>query len=119
MVGSVLLANRIQGNAVDALVATTFCVGVVGMYHSGIGGGGFMLVRDENGVYESIDFRETAPAAASEDMYEGNVKGSMVGGLSVGIPGEVRGLEYAHRKYGVRLSPCCRESSGSNDTNME
>jgi len=53
------------------------------MYHSGIGGGGFMLVRDKDGKYEAIDFRESAPAAAYEDMYRGNVNGSIYGGLSV------------------------------------
>lgn len=52
------------------------------MYHSGVGGGGFMLVRSSNGSYEFIDFRETAPNAAFEDMYEGNVEGSLRGGLS-------------------------------------
>ncbi|KAF4978503.1 hypothetical protein FZEAL_5123 [Fusarium zealandicum] len=88
------------GNAVDAMVGTTFCVGVIGMYHSGIGGGGFMLVRDDKGAYEAIDFRESAPAAAYENMYQGNVNGSIYGGLSVGVPSEVRGLEYAHKRYG-------------------
>jgi gamma-glutamyltranspeptidase/glutathione hydrolase len=71
------------------------------MYHSGIGGGGFMLVRDANGVYESIDFRETAPAAAYEDMYKNFAIGSILGGLASGVPGEIRGLEYLHNKYGV------------------
>jgi gamma-glutamyltranspeptidase/glutathione hydrolase len=71
------------------------------MYHSGIGGGGFMLVRGSDGVYESIDFRETAPAAAYEDMYEHNVLGSILGGLASGVPGEIRGFEYLHKKYGV------------------
>ena len=70
------------GNAADALVGTTFCVGVIGMYHSGIGGGGFVLVRAPNGTYEAIDFRETAPAAAFEDMYKDYVEGSMFGGLA-------------------------------------
>ena len=88
------------GNAADALVGTTFCVGVIGMYHSGIGGGGFMLVRTPEGTYEDIDFRETAPAAAFEDMYNGNVNGSIKGGLAAGVPGEVRGLQYLHEKYG-------------------
>ena len=72
------------------------------MYHSGIGGGGFMVVRDAKGDYEAIDFRESAPAAAFEDMYRDNVDGSKFGGLSAGVPSEVAGLEYAHRKYGVR-----------------
>ncbi|KAJ5577977.1 uncharacterized protein N7459_006941 [Penicillium hispanicum] len=88
------------GNAADALVATEFCIGVIGMYHSGIGGGGFMLVRSSNGSYESIDFRETAPAAAFQDMYENNTNASIYGGLASGVPGEVRGLEYLHKKYG-------------------
>ena len=52
------------------------------MYHSGIGGGGFMLVRGSNGSYEFIDFRETAPAAAFQDMYKGNINGSLFGGLA-------------------------------------
>ncbi|KAM0556015.1 hypothetical protein ACHAPJ_005996 [Fusarium lateritium] len=97
-IGRDLLARG--GNAVDAMIGTTFCVGVIGMYHSGIGGGGFMLVRDKKGNYEAIDFRESAPAAAYEDMYQGNVNGSIYGGLSVAVPGEVRGFEYAHKKYG-------------------
>ncbi|KAG2412527.1 hypothetical protein HFD88_010084 [Aspergillus terreus] len=89
------------GNAADAMVATMFCVGVVGMYHSGIGGGGFMLVKAPNGSYEFIDFRETAPAAAFEDMYTNNTDGSTTGGLASGVPGEVRGLEHLHKKYGT------------------
>lgn len=88
------------GNAADALVGTTFCVGVVSMYHSGIGGGGFMIVRTPKGTYEDVDFRGTAPAATSENMYLGNVKGSIRGGLASGIPGEVRGLQYLHERYG-------------------
>jgi gamma-glutamyltranspeptidase/glutathione hydrolase len=83
------------------MVATTLCVGVIGMYHSGIGGGGFMLVRDKHGRYETIDYRETAPAAASRDMYEHNQNASVLGGLAVAVPGELRGLEYLHRNYGV------------------
>ncbi|RCI14490.1 hypothetical protein L249_6097 [Ophiocordyceps polyrhachis-furcata BCC 54312] len=97
-IGKDLLARG--GNAVDAAVGTTFCVGVIALYHSGIGGGGFALVRDERGRYEAVDFRETAPAAAYQDMFLGNVAGSMSGGLSVAVPGEVRGLEYMHGKYG-------------------
>ncbi|RDA86437.1 hypothetical protein CP532_3625 [Ophiocordyceps camponoti-leonardi (nom. inval.)] len=97
-IGRDLLARG--GNAVDAAVGTTFCVGVIALYHSGIGGGGFALVRDERGRYEAVDFRETAPAAAYQDMFLDNVAGSMSGGLSVAVPGEVRGLEYIHSKYG-------------------
>lgn len=86
------------------MVGTTLCVGVIGMYHSGIGGGGFMLVRDSQGNYEAIDYRESAPAAAFQDMYQGNVQGSIVGGLAAGVPSELRGLQYLHTKYGVSRS---------------
>lgn len=79
-IGIHLLAHG--GNAADALVGTVFCVGVVGMYHSGIGGGGFMLVRAPNGTYEFIDFRETAPAAATEDMFTDDPDLSIFGGLA-------------------------------------
>lgn len=70
------------------------------MYHSGIGGGGFALVRSVDGSYESIDFRERAPAAADVDMFKNNVKASIIGGLASGVPGELRGLEYIHKKHG-------------------
>ena len=73
---------REGGTAADAMVATVFCVGVLGMYHSGVGGGGFMLVRGSNGSYEFIDFRETAPAAAFQDMYNNDTDLSEFGGLA-------------------------------------
>lgn len=88
------------GNAADALVGTLFCVGVVAPYHSGIGGGGFMLVRAPNGSYEFIDFRETMPAAGFQDMYNNNTNASLYGGLASGVPGELRGLEHLHKNYG-------------------
>ncbi|CAK4034553.1 gamma-glutamyltranspeptidase like [Lecanosticta acicola] len=96
--GDVLKAG---GNAADSMVATVLCVGVIGMYHSGIGGGGFMLVRSSNGSYEFIDFRETAPAAAFQDMYNNNTNNSIYTGLASGVPGELRGLERLHNNYGV------------------
>ncbi|KAI1440993.1 gamma-glutamyltranspeptidase [Annulohypoxylon stygium] len=97
-IGTKLL--KTGGNAADALVGTVLCVGVTGMYHSGIGGGGFMLVRGSDGKYEFIDFRETAPAAAFEDMYNNDTDLSLYGGLASGVPGELRGLEYLHKNYG-------------------
>jgi gamma-glutamyltranspeptidase/glutathione hydrolase len=69
------------------------------MYHSGVGGGGFMTVRSSNGTYEFIDFREMAPGAAFESMYSTDINLSLFGGLASGVPGEVRGLEYLHKKY--------------------
>ncbi|ROW10671.1 hypothetical protein VPNG_05092 [Cytospora leucostoma] len=88
------------GNAADALVGANLCVGVIGMYHSGIGGGGFALIRDADGNYETIDYREAAPGAAFERMYNDNAEQAARGGLAVAVPGELRGLEYLHKKYG-------------------
>lgn len=59
-----------------------------------------MLVRAPNGTYEFIDFRESAPAAATEDMYNEDEDLSLYGGLASGVPGEIRGLEHLHTNYG-------------------
>lgn len=88
------------GNAADALVATTICVGVMGMYHSGFGGGGFATIRAPNASYFDLDFRETAPMSAFEDMYKDDFQASTVGGLSCAVPGELRGLEWIHSNFG-------------------
>lgn len=73
---------------------------------SGIGGGGFMTVRipptSENASSEvwTIDFREMAPAKSNTTMYANNPNASRFGGLSIGVPGEVRGLYEAHSRWG-------------------
>ncbi|KIJ18880.1 hypothetical protein PAXINDRAFT_128053 [Paxillus involutus ATCC 200175] len=94
------------GNAVDAAISAGFCVGVVNMFSSGIGGGGFMTVRippntpgEASQVY-TIDFRETAPALANKTMYVDNPRAASYGGLSVAVPGELRGFEEAYRRWG-------------------
>ncbi|KAM6507185.1 hypothetical protein FALCPG4_018567 [Fusarium falciforme] len=89
------------GNAADAAVASTLCVGTVGMYHSGIGGGGFAVIRSADGSYETIDFREAAPNSAFQNMFNDDAQSSITGPLAIGIPGEIRGLEYIHNKYGL------------------
>ncbi|WOK92146.1 gamma-glutamyltranspeptidase 1 [Canna indica] len=91
---------REGGHAVDAAVASALCLGVVSPASSGIGGGAFMLVRLANGSARAFDMRETAPLAASENMYAGNaaLKGS--GALSIAVPGEIAGLHEAWRQYG-------------------
>ncbi|KAF8586715.1 gamma-glutamyltranspeptidase [Ramaria rubella] len=95
------------GNAVDAAISTTLCVGVVNMFSSGIGGGGIMTVRlppaFPGGSSEgwAVDFRETAPAAANSTMFSHDPRLSKYGGLSVGVPGELRGLAEAHRRWGT------------------
>lgn len=60
------------GNAVDALVTTVLCQGIMNPMSSGIGGGGFILVRMANGNSSVIDARETAPSEASQDMFAGS-----------------------------------------------
>ena len=96
------------GNAVDAAVATGFALAVVHPQAGNLGGGGFLLLRTAAGETHFIDFREKAPAAATENMYldaQGNVIQdlSIIGYKSIGVPGSVAGLVYAEKKYG-RLS---------------
>ncbi|KAJ2910121.1 hypothetical protein GGI21_001192 [Coemansia aciculifera] len=92
---------REGGNAVDAAIASTLCVGLVQAHSSGIGGGGFMLVRPSGGQSPVlIDFRERAGGAATEDMFIDDIKLAQIGGLAVGVPGEVAGLYSAHQRFG-------------------
>lgn len=63
---------RQSGSAVDAAITTMLCNGVVHAESSGIGGGGFMLIRSTNGSLHGINFREMAPLAATEDMFHSN-----------------------------------------------
>eukprot|EP00898_Chlorokybus_atmophyticus_P002614 jgi/Chlat1/3353/Chrsp23S03664 len=98
IIGKDMLAEG--GNAVDAAIATALCLGVVHPMSSGIGGGAFMLIRLANGTTEVIDSRETAPAAASEDMFVANPEKAVAGGLAVAVPGEVAGLHLAWQRYG-------------------
>lgn len=89
------------GSAVDAAIATTLCVGVINMHSTGIGGGGFMMVYDSHKrSAEMIDFRETAPEHSGVDLFKGDPLNGIRGGLAVGVPGELRGLEAAWKKYG-------------------
>jgi gamma-glutamyltranspeptidase/glutathione hydrolase len=92
------------GNAVDAAVAVGFALAVTHPTAGNIGGGGFMLIRMADGRTTFIDFREKAPAAASHDMYldtNGKLtRDSLVGWRAPGVPGSVRGFEYAHKKFG-------------------
>jgi len=93
------------GNAYDAAVAVQFALAVVLPVAGNIGGGGFLLYRDRNGSAGSLDFRETAPAGATRDMYldkQGRVvEGlSTAGPLAVGTPGTVAGMATLHKQLG-------------------
>ncbi len=95
---------RSGGNAIDAAVATGLALAVTHPAAGNVGGGGFMLIRFADGRTTFIDFRERAPESASRDMYVGPdgkpSNASVVGWRASGVPGTVRGLELASKKYG-------------------
>jgi gamma-glutamyltranspeptidase/glutathione hydrolase len=104
VVGLEVLKNG--GNAIDAAVAVGLALAVTHPSAGNIGGGGFMLIRLAGGRNTFIDFRERAPLSASRNMYlDGAGKAtedSVTGYRAVGVPGTVRGLEYANQKYGKK-----------------
>ena len=92
------------GNAIDAAVAVGFALEAVLPEAGNIGGGGFIIYRDSAGAARALDYRETAPGAATHDMYldsAGNpTQASITGRLSVGVPGSVAGMYEAWKTYG-------------------
>ena len=110
-IGAEILQNG--GNAVDAAVATSFALGVTRPYSTGLGGGGFAIVYlSRTKETFAVDFRETAPADATWDMYvqarkkDPNAPApSQFGGLAVGVPGLLAGAEFMLAEFGsLRLS---------------
>ena len=94
------------GNAVDAAVAVGFALAVTLPRAGNLGGGGFMVIhRADLGKTTTIDFRETAPAMTTKDVFldakgEADPFKSRYSGLAVGVPGTVAGMEMAWRDYG-------------------
>lgn len=86
------------GNSVDAAVAVAFALAVAWPEAGNIGGGGFMLIAGANQTPTMIDYRETAPAAATTNMF--NLTDSAFACKAVGTPGTVRGLALAHQQFG-------------------
>jgi gamma-glutamyltranspeptidase / glutathione hydrolase len=115
-VGAAVLAAG--GNAIDAAAATALALGVVSPLSSGIGGGGFALVYiAEEGKTYALDFRESAPAALTPESFvvDGEPQPSLaqVGGLAVGVPGEIAGLAEMVDRFGElpfrrTVLPACR-----------
>ena len=107
---------REGGNAVDAAVATGFALAVVHPVAGNLGGGGFLLLRTHDGKATFIDFREKAPLAATETMYQdaqGNVlpDASVIGYRSIATPGSVAGLVYAGKEI-RKARPEARHGTG-------
>ena len=94
------------GNAIDAAVAMGFVLGVTHSGMTGLGGGGYILVRKADGRTTFLDFREQAPGRASRDMFldaQGNLsKDSVIGWKAAAVPGNVKGYETAHKKFGTK-----------------
>src|SRR5215212_788883 len=102
-VGAAILKKG--GNAVDAAVATAFALAVTHPSAGNIGGGGFMVIRPAKGAPITIDYRERAPLKSTPTMYldsTGKIvrERTSTGYLAPGVPGTVRGLAAAHKRFG-------------------
>ncbi len=96
---------RAGGNAIDAAVATGFALAVTHPEAGNLGGGGYMLIRLNDGRSFALDYREVAPHAATRDMFvdtQGRVTDrSQIGHLASGVPGSVAGMTAALARYGT------------------
>ncbi|MCB9851098.1 MAG: gamma-glutamyltransferase [Phycisphaerales bacterium] len=109
---------RAGGNAVDAAIAVSLTLAVVRPESTGLGGGGFMIVRQADGTVTALDYRERAPGAADAAMYTRAVAAhperappSVLGHLAVATPGQLAGLAEAHKRWGTQTWPVLTEAA--------
>ena len=102
--GAQILADG--GSAVDGAIATIFCLGVINCHSTGLGGGGFMVVHQNNDSENPvvIDFREVAPSDAYEEMYKNDKEGSQKGKL----------LVWVTTGYSICVTAACNNSHNIN-----
>jgi len=105
---------RAGGNAVDAAIAVSLTLAVARPESTGLGGGGFMIVRTADGEAVALDYRERAPGAATPDMFTAARRSATTNGdsdilppsqfgyLAVAVPGQLAGLAEAHRRWGTQ-----------------
>lgn len=108
------------GSAVDAAVATALTLGIVDGHNSGLGGGCFVLIRSADGNFLAIDGRETAPSAATRDMFvrDGKVVPglSTTGPLAIGVPGALAAYDVAVKRQGkLKLASLLMRASKHGD----
>ncbi|KAL6122588.1 hypothetical protein NUSPORA_00356 [Nucleospora cyclopteri] len=96
-IGSNIIKNG--GNAVDAAIATALTIGIVNSFSSGIGGGGFMIIKDNNHEI-ALDFREKAPINTDIQYFIKNPKHAVNTMMSACVPGEIKGFHEAHNRFG-------------------
>ncbi|QLL35010.1 hypothetical protein HG536_0H03860 [Torulaspora globosa] len=88
-------------NAADAAVTQALCIGMINFFNSGVGGGGYAVFsgkQEKDHLF--VDFREQAPAGSHKQMFDECPDCSKVGGLAVGVPGELKGLYELHKSRG-------------------
>ncbi|XP_051982777.1 glutathione hydrolase 1 proenzyme-like [Xyrauchen texanus] len=92
---------KLKGSAVDAAIAALLCLGVVHPHNLGLGGGVIFNIYDAStGNVETIDARESAPMSAYETMFGTDAQMAQKGVFSIAVPGQIRGYEVAHKRYG-------------------
>ena len=93
------------GNAVDAAIATLFCIGVMDTQSAGLGGGHFMTIYNATTkTCHVVDAREVAPLAAFEDMYKDKWNNSKYGWEAIAVPGELHGLWTEYKRFGGKIA---------------